>query len=104
MTETQTAAAKGLDVSGQRIDLGELQEQMRAAGVVIPYGLVLVIPDIEPGNPMPMHHAPKYDALPKPALLYTRTPDGQDLAELPDGAAAVVAAHIPTALLEAKPA
>jgi hypothetical protein len=82
----------GIDVSGRVIILHDLQAELIAGGVPVPYGLGILGPSVPPVLPPPI---PPDPTLPQGSVLFTYDAQGAYV-ELPPEAEPIVAAYVPT--------
>jgi hypothetical protein len=87
-------SATGIDVSGRVIVLHDLQGDLEAGGVPVPYGLTIA----GPAQPIPLVPPPLGTTGPAPCVagskLFTYDAEGAP-ADLPPEAAAIVEAYTP---------
>jgi hypothetical protein len=81
-----TTPTGGIDVGGMVVDLGQLEADLVAGGVAVPYGLTIVGPSTPPVLPPVV---PPDPTLPEGSLLFANDAEG-NLTDLPPAADVIV--------------
>lgn len=90
---TTALSASGIDVGERVIYLHDLEADLIAGGVAVPYGLTIIGPPQPAGSSLPLPNAPPF--FPAGSRLFTYDDQG-NAADLPPEAQPIVDAYTPS--------